>query len=151
MPDLDGRAASGVGRRSFLNWLLGGGLLGLAGSILYPVINFVFPPEIPEGTVSSVVAAKTDELAPNTGKIFKFGSRPGILVRAPDGEYRAFSAVCTHLQCTVQYRPDRNQIWCACHNGQFDLQGRVVAGPPPQPLVEYRVTVRGDDVLVSVS
>jgi len=72
-----------------------------------------------------VVAAKTTDLKPNEGRIFKFGSKPGILVQTADGEYRAFSATCTHLDCTVQFRTDEKMIWCACHNGRYDLTGKT--------------------------
>ena len=68
-----------------------------------------------------------------------------------EGEYKAFSAVCTHLSCTVQYRPDLGHIWCACHNGHYDLAGKNVAGPPPRPLTEYPVTLSGENVIVSPS
>jgi Rieske Fe-S protein len=58
--------------------------------------------------------------------------------------------VCTHLQGTVQYRADQESIWCACHNGYFDLSGKNVAGPPPRPLDQFDVTVKGDEVHVSL-
>jgi Rieske Fe-S protein len=48
----------------------------------------------------------------------------------------------------VQYRPDLAEIWCACHNGHFDLNGTNVAGPPPKPLERYDVKVRGDKIVV---
>jgi Rieske Fe-S protein len=98
-----------------------------------------------------VVAAKVAELKRNTGKIFKFGSRPALLVRTADGEFKAYSAVCTHLNCTVQYREDLRQIWCACHNGLYDLEGRNVSGPPPRPLETFKVNVQGEDVVVTRS
>ena len=142
-------ASDPASRRSFLGWMLGGGLLAMLGSILYPIFRFVVPPRVAESQESSVVAGKVGDLAPNSGKTFKFGSRPGILVRTPSGEYRAFSALCTHLQCTVQYREDYQGIWCACHNGRFDLSGRNVAGPPPRPLEMYDVAIRGEDIVVS--
>ena len=69
--------------------------------------------------------------------------------RPSAGEFRAFSAVCTHLNCTVQYRNDLEHIWCACHNGHFDLFGKNIAGPPPRPLDTFDVVVRGEDVVVS--
>jgi Rieske Fe-S protein len=96
-----------------------------------------------------VVAAKVSELRPNQGKIFKFGSKPGILVQTPAGEYRAFSAVCTHLDCTVQYSIGEKLIWCACHNGRYDLTGKNISGPPPRPLEPFTVNVRGDEIVVS--
>ena len=50
---------------------------------------------------------------------------------------------------TVQYQDTSRQIWCACHNGTYDMTGRVVSGPPPKPLEEYAVLVRGEDVVIS--
>ncbi len=139
----------GLSRRGFVNALLGGGFLTTMGSIIFPIINYLIPPRVREATLSSVVAAKVGELKLNSGKIFRFGNKPGILILTERGEYVAFSAVCTHLQCTVQYRPDFKQIWCACHNGRFDLTGKNVAGPPPRPLEAYKVDIRGDDIVVS--
>jgi Rieske Fe-S protein len=95
-----------------------------------------------------VVAAKVGELKDNAAKVFKFGSTPAILIRIPDGNYRAFTAVCTHLGCTVQYRSDLHEIWCPCHNGKYNLQGRNVSGPPPRPLAQYQVHIQGEDIVV---
>jgi cytochrome b6-f complex iron-sulfur subunit len=142
-------AAPSPGRRNFLDYLLGTSALATLGAIIYPILRFMSPPQIIESTESSVVAAKLSELPPNTGKIFKFGNKPGILVRSASGEFKAFSAVCTHLDCIVQYRPDTKQIWCACHNGQYNLNGKNIGGPPPRPLEEFKVNTRGDDVVVS--
>ncbi|MGD2134955.1 MAG: Rieske (2Fe-2S) protein, partial [Gemmatimonadales bacterium] len=89
------------------------------------------------------------DVPPNSAQVFKFGSRPGILLRLASGEFRAFSAACTHLGCIVQYRPDLAHIWCACHNGHFDLNGRNIQGPPPAPLEQYTVNVRGGEIVVS--
>ncbi len=136
-------------RRNILNYLLGAGTLATLGSIFYPVFRFMIPPKVVESSASSVVASKVAELKPNEGKIFKFGSKPGILIETQPGEYHAFSATCTHLDCTVQYRPDERLIWCACHNGRYDLTGKNISGPPPRPLEEFKVNVRGDEIIVS--
>jgi cytochrome b6-f complex iron-sulfur subunit len=136
-------------RRRILNYLLGTSVGATLVAILYPILKFMIPPEIIEATQTSVVAGRVNELPPNSGKIFKFGSKPGLLVRTPTGEYKAFSAVCTHLDCIVQYRPDMRLIWCACHNGQYNLSGKNIAGPPPRPLEEYTVNIRGEEIVVS--
>ena len=136
-------------RRRLMQFLLGGGLLASAVAFLYPVLRYLVPPAATDLGGDSVVAAKVGELKANSGKIFRFGSRPGLLVRTASGEYRAMSAVCTHLNCTVQYRSDVREVWCACHNGFYDLNGRNVAGPPPRPLESYVVHINGDDVVVS--
>jgi menaquinol-cytochrome c reductase iron-sulfur subunit len=138
-----------IPRRKFLNIMLGGVLGTVASAVLYSIIRFVLPPEIPQAVQSNVVAGKVGELQPNSGKIFKFGSKPGILIMTPSGTYKAFSALCTHLDCTVQYRSDFQHIWCACHNGRFDLNGKNVAGPPPSPLEEYNVAVVKEEIIVS--
>jgi len=137
-------------RRRIVELLLGGGLLASFGSFIYPVLRYLVPPPVAELGGDQVVAGKAEELKPNSAKIFRFGSRPGLLIRNTDGSYRALSATCTHLGCIVQYRSDLQEIWCACHNGLYDLNGRNVSGPPPRPLEVYDVHVRGDEVLVSL-
>ncbi|HKW25579.1 MAG TPA: Rieske (2Fe-2S) protein [Terriglobales bacterium] len=137
------------GRRRFLGMLLGGGLFASALSFIYPVLRYLVPPRLTDMGGDTVVAGKVGELRPNTGKIFRFGSRPGLLMLGPDGQYKALSATCTHLSCTVQYRGDLRQVWCACHNGMYDLAGRNLSGPPPRPLEQYDVHVRGDEIIVS--
>jgi nitrite reductase/ring-hydroxylating ferredoxin subunit len=138
-----------VPRRKVLDFFLGGGLLAMAWSMLYPVFRYLVPAKVASASVGSVQAAKVSELKPNSAKIFRFGSEPAILVRTPSGEFRAFSATCTHLSCTVQYRQDLEHIWCACHNGHFDLFGRNIGGPPPRPLTPYEARVQGEEVHVS--
>jgi len=136
-------------RRKFLDWLLGTSLVGFLASVFYPVMRYLIPPAAAEPTsVSVTLPFKPDEVPLNTGKIFKYGNRPGLLVRTTGNELRAYSAVCTHLSCIVQYRPDLAHIWCACHNGHYDLNGRNIAGPPPSPLEEFTVNVRGDQIVV---
>ncbi len=107
------------------------------------------PPAVPEATVNEVVAGKTQDLLPNSGKLVKFGSKPVLLIRVNETEWRAYTGICTHLNCTVQFQAASQQIWCACHNGFYDLNGKVVSGPPPRPLEEFAVRVRGNDLVIS--
>lgn len=137
------------GRRKLLSRLLGAALAALGAAVAYPILRFVSPPEVAEAATNTVRAAKRSELETQGWKVFPFGSEPAILIEPEPGDLRAFSAVCTHLGCTVQYRGDRKLIWCACHNGWYDLQGKNIAGPPPRPLTPYRVKVQGDDVFVT--
>ena len=147
----EGSKPRDVTRRRFLDYLLGTSAFATLAAIFYPIIRFMAPPHVVEATQSSVIAAKLSELPPNSGKIFKFGSKPGLIIRTASGELKAFSAVCTHLDCIVQYRSDTKQIWCACHNGQYNLNGENIGGPPPRPLEAYPVNKRGDDIVVNRS
>jgi len=143
-----GRLATPVPRRRFVEVLLGGGFLATAVAFIYPVWRYLVPPKTADLGGDSVVAGRVGELKPNSGKIFRFGSRPGLLIRTASGEYRAMSATCTHLSCTVQYRDDLREVWCACHNGKYNLDGRNISGPPPRPLEAFDVQVRGEEVFV---
>jgi cytochrome b6-f complex iron-sulfur subunit len=139
-----------VRRRRLLDWLLGVSALGTTAAIVYPIVRFVFPPPRPKGrSKGAVLVARVGELAPGSGKVFPLGTRPAILVHTPDDKWRAFSARCTHLSCTVRYRDDMHLVWCPCHDGRFDLAGKNVGGPPPRPLPEHPVVIRGDEVYVT--
>lgn len=142
--------ATTPGRRRLLGFMFGSGVVASLVSFIYPILNFVFPPPLAEMDTDTI-AAEAGELAPGAAKIFRFGNRPGILIHQEDGSYRALSAVCTHLSCTVQYRPQEHDIWCACHNGVYNLQGGNVSGPPPRPLQQFDVHVRGKEIVVSRS
>jgi Rieske Fe-S protein len=68
-------------------------------------------------------------------------------------DVRAFDAVCTHVDCTVKHRPEQGDIFCSCHNGVYDQNGRNISGPPPRPLTRYTVVLRGkpgaEEIVVS--
>lgn len=136
-------------RRGFIGRFvqIASGALGAA--VVYPVLRFLSPPRIAEDAGTRVLAGTVAELAKDGWKIFPFGSEPGILVEKSPGEYRAFSATCTHLECTVQLEKPTSRIWCACHNGYYDLEGRNIAGPPPKPLTKYNVQVSDDEIYVT--
>lgn len=136
-------------RRAFIDWILGIGTIGWAASILYPLLQYLVPPRIPEAKVKSLRLGKTGEFPPGSSKIVKFGTTPALVLRMESGDFRAFSAVCTHLNCTVQYKEDWKLIWCACHNGRYDLNGANVSGPPPRPLEPFKVIVQNDEVFLT--
>jgi Rieske Fe-S protein len=150
MTDQEPTLALDNGRRKFLNWFLGTTAGAFVMAVIYPLSRYLVPPTVEESTAHTItLAVKAPEVQQNSGQIFRFGSQPGILIRTPSGELKAFAAGCTHLACIVQYRSDISHIWCACHNGHFDLNGRNIEGPPPRPLDEYIVNVRDDQIVVS--
>lgn len=138
-----------VKRRKFLNFIIGGSFAAWLGSVLYPIISYLKPPPVPEANVSSIKAGRDEDIEPDSGKILQFGRKPVILIKTKDGQYKAFAATCTHLDCIVQYRKDFGSIWCACHNGHYDLNGNNISGPPPRPLEVFAVNVVNGEVYVS--
>jgi len=136
-------------KRDLLKFILTGSATAFIGAIVYPLFAYLKPPKLGGVETTSVKAGKVGNFKNDSGQIIKFGTKPVLLVRTVEGEFRAFSAICTHLDCTVQYRQEKGAIWCACHNGTYDLTGRNIGGPPPKPLDEFRVVVQGEDVYIS--
>jgi cytochrome b6-f complex iron-sulfur subunit len=136
-------------RRRWLSRLLGTSLAATVISFLYPVLRYVVPPMASEPSQSEVeLDVKASEILPNTGRIVPFAGKAVLLLKTASGELKALTATCTHLACTVQYRAERSDIWCACHNGVYDINGLNVSGPPPRPLTKLDVRVQGDKVVI---
>ncbi len=93
------------------------------------------------------VSFPLSELPVGATKTVTFAGVPVIVVRTAVS-LKAFSLVCTHLGCLVQWQPGSMEFYCPCHDGRFDQFGEVIAGPPPVPLEEITVTVDGDRVVV---
>lgn len=131
------------GRRRFLNWFLGTSAGALFAMAFYPVVRFLSPPQVPEATTQSVEAGTTadGDLTTKAFKIVRFGADPVIVIHPSESDFRAFSAVCTHLSCIVEFHKGQGVIWCNCHNGVYDLNGKNIGGPPPRPLAPYRVNL----------
>lgn len=145
-------------RRSWLLRSLMAAISATVVAIFYPVAWFLRPRKATVSGASEVVAPfRVNELPNAPGNPFDFGGKPCLVVLIPAGakrlaagerlrpdDVRAFDAVCTHLDCTVRYRPTQEDIFCPCHDGIYDLNGKNVSGPPPRPLEEYKVTLRGE-------
>lgn len=65
---------------------------------------------------------------------------PVMVWRKPD-ELIVYSAECPHMGCQIHWDKEQQLFLCACHGGTFDLQGEVIAGPPPRPMYRYRYKV----------
>jgi len=132
-------------------WLLQGLQASIGATVVaifYPVIRFLWPrPATRSGAMEVVAGFRVNELKADGEQwparfTLDFDGKPCTVIRTPGGEIKAFNAVCTHTDCTVEYRPDKGDIFCNCHNGLYDLNGRNVSGPPPRPLELYKVTLR---------
>jgi Rieske Fe-S protein len=94
----------------------------------------------------AAIAAESD-VAPGSAVTFKDAGSPAVLVHLDNGDFVAYSAVCTHQRCTVAYK--NGQLACPCHGSVFDPAdgAAVVAGPAPKPLAEIPVKVQGGDIV----
>lgn len=106
----------------------------------------LFPKQVAEGASAGPVNIIEDN-ALAVGKVHNFTSKsgsPAVLFRSKTGVY-AYSAVCTHEGCTVQYNSASKNLQCACHGAVFDpgKDGTVVTGPTNKPLPKIKVAVEG--------
>ena len=137
--------------RRWVDVLLGSSFIAWVGAVVYPIVRYLTPLRDGGGADKvTLTDAQKQELAGSGFMIARLGSDRVLLLKEGERNVRAISAKCTHEGCTVQYVPADGIVWCACHNGKFAPDGRVISGPPPRPLAAYGV--EGDlDGKVTVS
>lgn len=136
-------------RRALLDLAISSAAAMVGVAAAYPLVRFLEPPEA--ASQSSVVIGPADQFGRGTARTALLGDRPIVVIRATDGSFRAFVAICTHLRCVVRYVPEHDWIECACHGGRFAADGRPLAGPVARPLEALRVEVVDGSVMVSAT
>jgi cytochrome b6-f complex iron-sulfur subunit len=129
--------SSKTSRRRFLDLLVGVSALGWIASVAYPIIRYLKP--LPQSGATAPTRLNREEsakLEQNKFVIVPVSGQRVIILQSED-QLHALSAKCTHEGCTVTYVPGQSGLWCPCHDGRFDLNGHVLSGPPPQPLLKY--------------
>jgi cytochrome b6-f complex iron-sulfur subunit len=136
-------------RRGFLDIFLGTSVCAWLASALYPVVRFLKPLPNP-GPIGPTKLTREEvaRLEQDHFVIVPVSGKRVLVLQDAAQKVLAFDAKCTHEGCTVQYVPGQSLIWCACHNARFDLDGRVLAGPPPRPLPKYVVERQEDGAVV---
>lgn len=147
MSSNDGTKPKEVARRDFLGIAVGASGTAFVVAASRSLRRFVDPPSRP--LTGTTVVGKLEDFPVGSSKTVLLDERPVLVIRSAGGEIRAFSALCTHLQCVVAYVPERNQIECPCHNGVYSSDGQNISGPPPRPLDELTVTINDRLVIVS--
>ena len=136
-----------VTRREFCNFL------GLTSAALFVgAAGFATKAAIDARKSETLLSAQIDgaeTLAPNSSLNFSYPTErdSAILVRTADGAYHAYGQKCTHLACPVYFERQRQRLECPCHEGGFDVRtGNVLYGPPPRPLDQIVLELRGAEV-----
>ena len=138
-----------ITRRDFIDMFIKGGLLVTLAGMVLPALSYIWPVTRrgPAGGLQEL--ARLEDIPVWGAKKVTLGASAVLVFRTPH-EVKAFSAVCTHLGCLVDWDNQKRLITCPCHAGVFDLNGRVVSGPPPKPLPEYTVKVIDGKIFVTV-
>ena len=134
------------GRRTFLEVCLGSLGVIAAAAVSWPLVRYLAPRSGSENAGKVVIADK--DVPEGEAKFFEFAGSAAVLVRKRGGDLVAFSAVCTHLGCIVQWEKDKQDFLCPCHAGHYSADGDVTAGPPPNPLKKLPFTVSGGNIIV---
>jgi cytochrome b6-f complex iron-sulfur subunit len=100
-----------------------------------------------EAKAGGTAIASESEVAPGSAYKFKDSGNPAVLVHLENGDFVAYSAICTHQACTVAYKD--GDLACPCHGSTFDPANgaSVVTGPATRPLPEIPVKVEGGEVV----
>jgi menaquinol-cytochrome c reductase iron-sulfur subunit len=152
-----------LNRRNFLQaaiWGMGG-LIGIGFGV--PAVAYVVGPSLKnQQTQTWMRLGPTSKVELGTPTLFTFTIQTqtgwiestqeiSVYVLSTDGRtYVAMSNICTHLGCHIRWIAEQNHFFCPCHNGEFDISGNVIAGPPPQPLTRYDVKVENGQLFVLV-
>jgi cytochrome b6-f complex iron-sulfur subunit len=139
-------------RRVFIDLLLSASVLGWLASVTYPILRYLKPlPQTGPTGPTRLTHEEISKLEENKFVITMVNGKRTIALEPKDEELLAFSAICTHEGCTVTYLAGKEIIWCPCHDGRYDLHGRVISGPPPRPLPEYAIRRQpGGAIVVSI-
>ena len=128
-------------RRNFLQWVISILSLGVFGAITNASVRYLLPP--PKLKKSGELSIPTAQIPGGSSLIVDYKGAPVIVVHTAD-KFAAFAATCTHLGCIVKWVGNEKSFFCPCHAGKFDLTGKVVAGPPPEPLHSIAIEVVDD-------
>jgi cytochrome b6-f complex iron-sulfur subunit len=140
-----------MGRRRLITYLLGFSVVATLGGVLTPIIGYLWPPRrASAGGSGRVQIGTTTDFPAGKGKVVPVNDKPVIVVNTAQGGLKAFSAICTHLGCIVEWDQGRQFILCPCHDGRFNpVNGAIISGPQPAPLPQLALTVEGDAIYVS--
>ena len=152
-PGLPAETSPPEGSRVSRRLLLGTGWCGLVLSLVGPAlanIRFLFPNVVYEGPTLFKVG-RPEEYPPDSAA---FLEEQRLFILRDAAGFRALSAVCTHLRCTVGPFVPADQQWkepharCPCHGSVFARDGQVLQGPAPRALDFYRVSLSPDGRLL---
>jgi cytochrome b6-f complex iron-sulfur subunit len=132
-----------VSRRDFFNEIAGcalaiAGIGAAAVTLEYSSPNVLFEPP------TTFRAGALDDYPVNSVTFIQ--DQQVYIVRTEKGLW-ALSAVCTHLGCITQWKPELNQIACPCHGSKFERDGKVQVGPAPRALPHFAVRLTADGAL----
>lgn len=152
-----------ISRRGFV-----GRVVGLVGGVItvvvgLPVVGYFISPALTRSSEEEwITLGPASTVAPGVPTPFTFSQIKKVgwkiermnqtvyAVTEDNQNYNVFSDACTHLSCKVHWEEERQAFVCPCHDGIFDLEGKVVSGPPPKPLYKFENKIENDQLMILV-
>ena len=143
---------SHLARRRFLGGMVCGGVAALGAGASVPLVAYVGNVRAEPPPDFLALDPAEYELPAAGFRIVMYGRIPALILKTPgpESELRVFVATCTHFDCTVTYLAREERIFCACHEGYYDLDGQVLAGPPPRPLRKFYTALRDGKLILAL-
>jgi len=135
-----------IDRRKFLGLCLTGLAMAAASAVIYPIFKYLSPQ--PTGGEKGRITIPRAQVGSGQAHFFQFQGHPAVVLQRAPGVFVAFSAICTHLGCIIQWLPEKGEFLCPCHAGRYASDGKVLGGPPPKPLRTIPIALSGDNLLV---
>jgi len=152
-----------LSRRGFITWITAAVGSFITVVIGLPALDYLIAPALKSSTTDTwIPLGKLDSFEVGKPTLATFTrtiangweqtvNSYGVFVyRKSQTEVVAFSNVCTHLGCRVNWQADKQEYICPCHDGHFSIDGKVVSGPPPRPLDKYVTKVSGDILSINL-
>ena len=149
----------GISRRKFLGIFVGAVAAAVAAALAVPLIGYFLNPVFAKrGAQTKIAIARASEIpigvpafvpyevAARDGWLTTTTSQGAWIVTQDGKDFVIFDPHCTHLGCLYYWEASKNLFQCPCHGGQFDISGKVLAGPPPRPLDRLAFTIENDTI-----
>ncbi len=141
-----------IKRRGILKGLVTGAAAVVTAPIIYIAARFLGYVRIGGSGQTSATIAFSELTPESPSKLIQINDEPVIVVREKNNEIRAFTATCTHLGCTVSYKPEQPGFYCKCHQGKYDDNGINIPGTRPKsPLTELTVIDKGTELEIQMT
>jgi cytochrome b6-f complex iron-sulfur subunit len=148
LPHMNVDARTPLVRRQLIRYFLGFSVIATLVGVLTPILGYIWPPRAgAQGSGGRVLIGSLIDIPAGSAKIFPLGTKPIIITHTKDDKVHAFSAVCTHLGCIVEWDESRQFILCPCHDARFNpTTGAVISGPAPSPLPTVEIVLDSQDI-----
>ncbi len=147
-----------VTRRQFLTYIVAGSAGLIAAALATPVAGYFFSPAWKKQPTQTVPVTQTSQIPVGQPTFIRFEQRvpdawvvttesEGVWVVTKDGKnFTVFDPHCTHLRCPYSWDDSQKMFVCPCHGGKFDIDGKVLAGPPPRPLDRLEFLIQQGEI-----